>query len=108
MADQKIFSFATERQLARFLLSAERVWYPEFVEEVMRTESTGTTTVSGSMEFQVLCKDIHGNEISFPIDLIIRTTFDPAQSAALGGEEVKRRGIIEEIKRQRIMRQMEI
>ena len=108
MADQKIFSFATARQMARFLLEDDRVWYPDFVEEVLRTESTGTPTVSGSMEFQVLCKDIHGNEISFPIEIIIRTTFDPAQNAALDDGEIKRHGIMEEIRQRRIMREMEI
>ena len=94
MPDQKIFSFATERQMARILLSDERVWYPEFVEEVLRAESAGTPTVSGSMQFQALCKDIHGNEISFPIELIIRTTFDPAQSSVLDDGEIKRQGMM--------------
>ncbi len=108
MADQKIFSFATERQMARFLLEDDRVWYPHFVEEVLKRESTGATTVSGLMEFQVLCKDSIGNEIPFPIDLIIRTTFDPAQSAALKDDEIKQRERMEELRQRRLRGYMEI
>lgn len=108
MSDQVVFTFSTERELARFLLSDERVWYPYFVEEVLKRESKGATTVSGLMEFQVLCKDINGNEIPFPIDLIIRTTFDSAQSAALDEDEIKLRGTMEELRQRRLKRYMEI
>ena len=108
MADQKVFSFATAREMARILLSDDWVWYPDFVREVLRTESTGTSTVSGLMECEILCKDINGNEISFPIDLVVRTTFDPAQSAGLDDEEIKRRAMIEKTIRWREMREMEV
>ena len=108
MADQVIFTFSSEQEIARFLLYDDRVWYPYFVEEVLKRESTGATTVSGLMEFQVLCKDSNGNEIPFPMDLIIRTTFDPAQSAALNDDEIKQRERMEELRQRRLQRYMEI
>ncbi len=83
VTDQKIFSFATPNQMARFLLEDDRVSNPDFVREALIEASAPTTRVSGLIEWQILCKDINGNEISFPIDLIVRTTFDPEQNATV-------------------------
>ena len=96
MPEKIVFSIDSAWGLADLLLHCadEALETPELVAEALShsTEDPGRQTVSGLMNMRVLARDGNGNEVSFPISLVIDTTFSLNQSTPLDkGAEVKRK-----------------
>ena len=96
MAEKTVVSFGNALELADLLLHCadDALEAPELVAEALShsTEDSGRQTVSGLMNMRVLARDGNGNEVSFPISLVIDTTFSLNQATHLDkGAEAKRK-----------------
>ena len=94
MSEQTISTFGSAWGMARFLLeyADHALQSPDFVAEALSTEIPGRQTVSGLMDMRLLARDRNGEEISFPISLVIETAFFPDRSVPLDmDDEIKRR-----------------
>lgn len=94
MPEKTVFSIGSAWGLADLLLHCadDALETPEFVAEALSLEVPGRQTVSGLMDMRVLARDGNGNEVSFPISLVIDTTFSLNQATPLDrGAEAKRK-----------------
>ena len=94
MPERTIYSARSAWGLASLLLDRadDGLEIPEFVAEALSLEDPGRQTVSGLMNMRVLARDANGNEVSFPISLVIDTSFSLNQATPLDkGADIKRK-----------------
>ena len=98
MAETTFYSISSAWQLADFLLlrADDALVTPDLVAEALSLDDSGRQTVSGLMDMRALARDGNGDEVSFPINFVIDTTFSLSRATPLD--------IDADVKRQRRLR----
>ena len=94
MPEKTVFSIGSPWGLVNFLLDRadDALETPELVAEALSLEDSGRQTVSGLMDMRMLVRDGNGNEVAFPINFVIDTTFSLNQATPLDiGADIKRK-----------------